>query len=668
MIDFYGGIDMITREVEGSRACECMFRNTPELAALPQIAADRGLYSSFFVGISCVFFVFGYDKELIETGAFTELFTRLYATDEYNAEHRLFDPHNFTILRRRYNVISLGSSDLLACSGMNSTFSLALEQMNRLETIHQLAKRFHHPMPEYFDWGGGFGHHVAVCYAEINDARYRTTQEKAWNQLKQQFLYSCMTQISLRPTDRNYKLVDYANSIYCVGSDPMKDKKYLHHPEKWEKRLFAYTKDYSLNPYLEHGWIHTHLLDAFLRLLDLHQIPYRLCDEKILYDSTIKNFQTSYAHQVAELYNDQLVYYPAKLAHFVEYLYLYAFINTYFTAEEEQWALDLVHSGECYLFYCLPRDEYLTRLKESGIRFATHPILCNGNSVELVLVCKLEDKADIDEIIYSMAIDYSFIHDHSSIIDSASSELRMPDVHGGIHISVCADQPSSVAGDPYMGYSYTPAKRQGHEAEQYLREQGLLVDPLRSLQYEENQKPRLRKLPAGMKKVRRADDIRGAVQETKTVDKSSVAQYNGVKRGRYHFISDLYSDTEALMDKHPEMFDGLVCDEATQICSCPYYLDPSIIISGKLRMITREHELTGKFPLITDAEKKRSYDLGMHMIRDPELKLPATQEAYDEFVRPRFQTTDGSYVYTVEEQRWVNELLHRGLLVSGDNK
>ena len=46
---------MITREVEGSRACECMFRNTPELAALPQIAADRGLYSSFFVGISCVF-------------------------------------------------------------------------------------------------------------------------------------------------------------------------------------------------------------------------------------------------------------------------------------------------------------------------------------------------------------------------------------------------------------------------------------------------------------------------------------------------------------------------------------------------------------------------------------------------------------------------------------
>ena len=212
------------------------------------------------------------------------------------------------------------------------------------------------------------------------------------------------------------------------------------------------------------------------------------------------------------------------------------------------------------------------------------------------------------------------------------------------------------------------AKRQGHEAEQYLREQGLLVDPLRSLQYEENQKPCLRKLPAGMKKVRRADDIRGAVQETKATDKPSVVQYNGVKRGRYHFIPDLYSDTEALMNKHPEMFDGLVCDEATQTCSCPYYLDPSIIISGKLRMITREHELTGKFPLITDAEKKRSYDLGMHMVRDPELKLPATQKAYDEFVRPRFQTTDGSYVYTVEEQRWVNELLHRGLLVSDDIK
>ena len=139
---------MITREVEGSRACECMFRNTPELAALPQIAADRGLYSSFFVGISNVFFVFGYDKELIETGAFTEIFTRLYATDEYNSEHRLFNSHNFTILRRRYNVVSLGSSDLAACGGMNSTFSLALEQMNRLETVHQLAKRFHRTMPD----------------------------------------------------------------------------------------------------------------------------------------------------------------------------------------------------------------------------------------------------------------------------------------------------------------------------------------------------------------------------------------------------------------------------------------------------------------------------------------------------------------------------------------
>lgn len=119
---------------------------------------------------------------------------------------------------------------------------------------------------------------------------------------------------------------------------------------------------------------------------------------------------------------------------------------------------------------------------------------------------------------YSMAIDYSFIHDHSSIIDSASTELRMPDIHGGIHISVCADQPSSVAGDPYMGRSYTPAKRQGHEAEQYLREQGLLVDPLRSLQYEENQKPRLRKLPAGMERcaVRMISAVRFRKQKQRT--------------------------------------------------------------------------------------------------------------------------------------------------------
>ena len=139
---------MITREVEGSRACEELFRNHPEFAYLPQAAADRGFYGCFVLGISYLFFVFGYDKELIESGDFIEVFSELRPAKEYITEHRPLTEGSGNLVCRRYNAVCIPYDTHEYLFGL---FTWAISYMNRLETVFQLSKRFHYPMPEYFD-------------------------------------------------------------------------------------------------------------------------------------------------------------------------------------------------------------------------------------------------------------------------------------------------------------------------------------------------------------------------------------------------------------------------------------------------------------------------------------------------------------------------------------
>lgn len=476
---------MITREVEGSRACEELFRSHPEFAYLPQAAADRGFYGCFVLGISYLFFVFGYDKKLIESGDFIEVFTELYPAKDYFDEHRLYHTDSSNLLCRRYNVVSIPYDIHTYHFGL---FTWIISHMNRLETVFQLSKHFHYPMPEYFDWGGEFQARLSICRAEVNDAYYLKTQKDAWRQLKEQYLFSCATQPCLRPTDKNYKLIDYINSMYYVGFNPMQSQKYLRHPEKWEKRLFSFTRDYAANNFLSVATVPHDVLKEFLRLMDLHQIPYRISKEHVLSRESINALRTEYAHVVAEDCNKQAVFFPTRVILFVDHLLHIAEVNSLFTAEEEKWAMDMFGTGEYYLFDCPPIKPFLLRLREAGIKFASHPNLCSDTSSNLVCVASLADKADIDAILYSASADYSFIHSQSSISDPAVAEVRMPSSKGGINISVCMDNPA-ITGDDYMGRTFTPAKLKNQEAEKYLRKEGLLVDPLRSREYVKNQQP-----------------------------------------------------------------------------------------------------------------------------------------------------------------------------------
>lgn len=647
---------MITHEVEGSRACEELFRVHPEFTYLPQAAADRGFYGCFVMGISCLFFVFGYDKELIESGDFIEVFTELYAAKEYLEEHRLSEMADSNILCKRYNVVCIPYDSHAYLTGK---FSWVISYMNRLETVFQLSKRFHCPMPEYFDWGGDFEARLSVCRAEVNDAYYKKTQDDAWYQLKEQFLFSCMTQPCLRPTDKNYKLIDYMNSMYYVGSDPMQSRKYLEHPEKWENRLFTYTKDYAANPFLSVATVQYDILNEFLRLMDLHQIPYRATKENTLSKESIKAFRTKYAYVVANDCNKQAVFFPTHVILFVDHLLHVAKVNSLFTAEEEKWAMDMLGTGEYYLFDCPPTKPYLLRLREAGIKFASHPNLCSDTSSNLVCVADLADKADIDAILYSASVDYSFMHTQSSISDSAVAEVRIPSAKGGVDISVCTDNPA-IAGDTYMGRTFTPAKLKNHEAEEYLRKEGLLVDPLRSREYAKNQQPGICALTAGIHTV---NSVKKSQMTSEPLNSSAAVAAAQSKPIRLKWNPESTENPATFATTHPEAFKGLVCDDATGLFSCTYFHDSNITISGRLDMTVISHPFIDQLFVTTPGELKYVQELCRHFTEDPDLDKVETCEAYLAFTSPKFKTDAGTYVYTQDECYWVNELLHRGFLV-----
>lgn len=644
---------MITREIEGSRACEELFRKYPEFAYLPQAAADRGFYGCFVLGISYLYFVFGYDKELIESGDFIEVFTELYPAKEYFTDHRLSETGSFNILCERYNVVHIPYDINFYQTGK---FTGIISYMNRLETVFQLSKRFHCPMPKYFDWGGDFEARLSVCRAEVNDAEYRKTQDDAWRQLKEQFLFGCMTQPCLRPTDKDYKLIDYMNSMYYVGSNPMQSKKYLGHPEKWEERLFSYTKDYAANKFLSVVTVRYDILKEFLRLMDLHKIPYRMTKEKVLSKESIKALRTNYAYVIANDCNKQAVFFPSQAILFVDHLLHSAKVNVTFSAEEEEWALDMLNSGTYYLFACPPLAPYLQRLREAGIKFASHPNLCSDTSSNFVCVADLADKADIDAILYSASVDYSFMHTQSSISDPAVAEVRIPSANGGIDISICTDNPA-ITGDPYMGRTFTPAKLKNYDAEEYLRKEGLLVDPLRSREYDKNQQPGIRKIPSG---IHDAHSVNAVSTVIESLDSSATVDIQ--PNLRLEWVVESIDDPTAFAASHPDAFKGLVYDDATGLFSCTYFRNPDITISGRLDITIFWHSFTEAIDVTTPGELKYIQDFCKHFTEDPDMEKLETCEAYTTFLNPKFKTDAGTSVYTEEECHWVNELFHRGFV------
>lgn len=79
-------------ELEGNFKTADLFREAPELRYLPTAANERGMFSAFVQGTTQLFFVFGYDEELILKGDFLEIDSALYSAQEYYDERRARNP------------------------------------------------------------------------------------------------------------------------------------------------------------------------------------------------------------------------------------------------------------------------------------------------------------------------------------------------------------------------------------------------------------------------------------------------------------------------------------------------------------------------------------------------------------------------------------------------
>ena len=100
---------MLNNELEASYIIEKLFRDVPELKYLPKAAAERGMYGSFITGNEEVYFVFGYDADVIFRGNFYNIEGHLYLADEYDKEMRVHI-HTSSVLRRTYNAILISST------------------------------------------------------------------------------------------------------------------------------------------------------------------------------------------------------------------------------------------------------------------------------------------------------------------------------------------------------------------------------------------------------------------------------------------------------------------------------------------------------------------------------------------------------------------------------
>lgn len=129
-------------ELEGNFTTAGLFRKAPKLKYLPIASNERGMYATFVQGTTQLFFVFGYDKELILSGDFLEIDSSLYSAQEYY-EGRRVHIHDQNVLRKGFNAYPLSRFHHSA-----TETSLVLEFMNNLERAIAMSKEFQIPMTE----------------------------------------------------------------------------------------------------------------------------------------------------------------------------------------------------------------------------------------------------------------------------------------------------------------------------------------------------------------------------------------------------------------------------------------------------------------------------------------------------------------------------------------
>ena len=332
------------REVEASYASEEFFRGHPEVMHLPAAAAERGMHGVFILGMTCIYFVFGYDKELIENGHFYDINGHLYDAYQYRYEHRVHI-HSQYVLRRSFNAISMS----LKHHSLNDTKDI-IDRMNELEHVTALSKLLHVDPPEYFDYSPSFNRICIEIKRELSRTRSKYEESKLLEKLRYQFFMSTLHTENLRPGDKNVTISDYMASAYRVDTKPSAIEKAFRKPEKWEEHLFDFTRDYADNSALSGIFVQPHEVEPMCELLKLHHIPYRVENEHDLSSKFTFSLTKQSSPERESNKNRCPIVFPVQYGFFAEWLLRWVKIDILLYPEERQIADDLMRNGTYYGF------------------------------------------------------------------------------------------------------------------------------------------------------------------------------------------------------------------------------------------------------------------------------------------------------------------------------
>ena len=421
----------IKYELEGNYRIASLLRDHPELKYLPTAARERGMYGAFICGQVGVYFVFGYDEELIMRGKFIALEFGLYSEDEYFSDYRI-NVHGSAIRRLRYNAVPISGGHMV-----NSSVGAVIEYMNDLERITAIAKRFHIQMTEYFFYSTSFDACSRRYFALLSSAGNEREIARLEKELLHLFSTSMMTTTNPCPEDNGLTLADYRNSAYCVDSDPRKVEKMFHHPEKWEEHLFSYTKDYADNPVLAYQFVNIGILEPLEYILKQHHIPYRIVNG----ESSGPHVRWFLGVSEAIRHGDSIVLaYPGIYGEALLCFERWAYINAWFSDQERAMANQLFRTGQFYGFTIPLYSPLICMLRDRGVKLGAHELLqFSGHldSMDCYCIVPLSQKPLVEEILLEFAASDAYTHTQGTADFYAASEMRIPRWEGGHQVMIC---------------------------------------------------------------------------------------------------------------------------------------------------------------------------------------------------------------------------------------
>lgn len=467
---------MLKNELEGNFTTAQLFRDAPELKYLSAAACERGMYGTFVQGSTQLFFVFGYDKDLILGGDFIEVDGSLYSAREYFAERRVHI-HSISVLRRSFNAYPFSRFHHSA-----SETACILELMNNLERVMAVSKEFRIPMPEYFNYSVAFSSLVCKYYAAVDAAITQREADRLEGELVWHFKACMMSSENPRPEDVGLTLEDYRTSVYCVDRDPGVVERMFRRPAQWESHLFGYTRDYADNSALSAVYVQGLYAEGLEGLLRLHHIPYRFANPGSVSPKLMRHLAETGIGAAQDVRGESLILvYPAMYSMFMQHLMRCARIDVFFTEEEKEEGYRLFQTGQFYGFSIPLTYPVVSFLKHRGIRLYAHEsvqLRVLSGYMDAYCFAPLCQKPLVDASLMDYAAQQAYTHEQGCAKFYSASEMRIPKWGGGHHIAICEHgyQAGSIVNGQTAEMDYYNLQFD-HAPDGMLKEQGLLTDP-----------------------------------------------------------------------------------------------------------------------------------------------------------------------------------------------